>query len=192
MTARAGGKRVNDATPDSALIATARQNPQAFDALYQRYVHRVYRYALARLHHAEEAADATQQTFLRAWRSLDQYRAEHSFAAWLFGIARLVTSTMRCRQLAPVSWDDVPEDDHPFAQTGNPEVVALLHETHTHIQRLLRRLDTEKQELLALYRDDDLSLAEIAAILGRNPEAVRKQIARILKTLREQYHATNH
>lgn len=180
-----------DGVQEFALIEAARYDPQAFDALYQRYVHRIYRYALARLRHVEEAADATQQTFLRAWQSLGAYRAPSSFVAWLFGIARHVISAMQCRQPTTVSWDDVPEDAHPLARSGNPEAVALLHESQTSIQRLLHRLDPDKQELLALYRDDDLSVAEIAAILGKNPEAVRKQIARTLKSLREQYHAAN-
>ncbi|MBA3823922.1 MAG: sigma-70 family RNA polymerase sigma factor [Ktedonobacterales bacterium] len=180
-----------EATEEAQIIAAAQRDPQAFDALYARYVRRIYRYALAQLHDADEAADATQQTFLRAWQSLKRYRADYTFAAWLFGIARHVISGLRSGRPATVSWENVPEDAQPLARTGNPEAVALLRESHTHMQQLLRRLSSEKQELLALYRDDDLTVAEIAVILGKNPETVRKQIARTLKTLREHYHAAN-
>ncbi len=180
-----------EAAQEMLLVEAARNDPHAFDALYERYVRRIYRYALAQLHDADEAADATQQTFLRAWQSLKRYQADHSFAAWLFGIARHVISTMRSARPATVSWERVPEEAHPLAHTGNPETVALLHESQTRMQQLLRRLTPDKQELLALYRDDDLTVAEIAVILGKNPETVRKQIARTLKTLREHYHAAN-
>jgi len=182
---------MSDGVQEVVFIEAARSDPQAFDTLYQRYVHRIYRYALARLHHAEEAADATQQTFLRAWQSLDHYRVGSSFAAWLFGIARHVISTMQSHQSATVSWDEVPEDAHPWSHTGNPEALVLFHESQTSIQQLLSRLDPHKQELLALYRDDALTIPEIAGILGKTPEAVRKQITRTLKILREQYHAAN-
>jgi RNA polymerase sigma-70 factor, ECF subfamily len=180
---------MTDTTQEKALIEAAKQDPKDFDVLYARYAQRIYQYAFAQLHDAEEAADAMQQAFLRAWQSLQRYQADYPFAAWLFGIARNVIMHIRAARAPAISWDSIGEQAHPSSVDGNPETVALLHEAQNHIQQLLYQLPPEKQELLALYRDKELSIAEIALILGKNPEAVRKQLTRILKTLREQYHA---
>jgi RNA polymerase sigma-70 factor (ECF subfamily) len=176
---------------ESSYGHTMCANSQSFDVLYHRYVQRIYQYAYARLNNSEEAADATQQVFLQAWRSLDHFRPESSFAAWLFGIARNIICDVQRGYRLTVTWESVPETDHPLDLTGDPEMIALFHETKFRIQELIHRLSPEKQELLALYRDGKLTIAETAIILGKRPETVRKQLSRTIKALREQYHATN-
>ncbi|HEY7355449.1 MAG TPA: sigma-70 family RNA polymerase sigma factor, partial [Ktedonobacterales bacterium] len=76
---------------EAALVAAAQADPAAFDALYQRYLARVYRYLRAHVGSDDEAADLTQQVFLKALDALPRYRPRGApFAAWLFQIARHV------------------------------------------------------------------------------------------------------
>src|SRR4051812_38705252 len=74
---------------DDALVAAARESSEAFGDLYRLYLPRVYRYLSTRTASPEEAADLTQQVFLRAFHALPGYRAKEApFTAWLFRIAR--------------------------------------------------------------------------------------------------------
>ena len=73
---------------ESALVAGAKQDPQAFAQLYDLYVQRVYRYLLSKVGNEQEAEDLTAQTFLSALQGLERYTHRGNFAAWLFSIAR--------------------------------------------------------------------------------------------------------
>src|SRR5438876_11857484 len=66
-----------------------RGDPASFRLLFERYHHRVYRYAYARLGRADESSDLVQDVFLSVWRALPSFTYEHegSFPAWLFRIA---------------------------------------------------------------------------------------------------------
>src|SRR5262245_47822728 len=80
--------QLSQITDELALVRRAQTNAQAFGALYDRYVQRVYRYCLYRTNHLHEAEDLTAQIFLAALESLPRYRQDGHFAAWLFSIAR--------------------------------------------------------------------------------------------------------
>ncbi len=77
----------NATQSDAALAAAAREDAAAFDALYRRYVTRVYRYCYSRTNNAQVAEDLTAQTFLAALEGIGRFRGDGSVAAWLFGIA---------------------------------------------------------------------------------------------------------
>lgn len=66
----------------------ARGEVEAFQRLYRRHVARVYTLARRMLGSSEEAEDATQEIFLRAWGALGAFRGEASFATWLHRLAR--------------------------------------------------------------------------------------------------------
>src|SRR5262249_32548584 len=95
---------------ESALIAAAQRDPTAFDALYQLYVTRVYRYLRAHTSSDDDAADLTQQVFLRALDALPTYRSRGApFGAWLFRIAHhAVVDTHRQRRVT-IAWDALSE-----------------------------------------------------------------------------------
>ncbi len=171
-----------------ALVEAARTNPAHFGALYQRYYNQVYRYLRTRVEHEEDAADLTQVVFLKAMDALPKYHARGiPFAAWLFRIARhTVVDTYR-RHKSTVSWDLLPEvTESPREQ--HPEVQMLHQEQLIQLRELLSHLDPKKRELLALRFAGGLSSSEIAAVLGKSHASVKKQITRILQSLKEHYH----
>ncbi len=173
-------------TDELALVRAAQRDPVAFDALYERYIDRVYAYLRARSATPEDAADLTQQVFTHALAALPRYRAG-SFAAWLFRIARNAAVDAHRRRRATVSWDLVPEALHPVAE-DDAEARLLAREARLRVRRLVAGLPPDKREQLALRYAARLSTAEIAAVLGKSEAATRQQLSRVLRALQEQYH----
>lgn len=179
-----------DAQAEEAhLVEAAQRDPTAFDALYQRYFDRTYRYVRMRVHSQEDAADLTQQVFLQALDSLPRYRAGVApFAAWFFAIARhvLADRAIRARRRpAPLALEDASD----LVSDLEIEASVLQRESLERVSLLLATLDPAARELLALRFAGGLSAPEIAAVTGKRPAAIRKQLSRLLQTLKEQYHA---
>ncbi len=173
---------------EAALVAAAQADPSAFDTLYRLYVTRVYRYLRAHAASDEDAADLTQQVFLRALDALPAYRSRGApFGAWLFRIARHAAIDARRRQRGAVPWEALPEAMHPAAGQ-DPEGVVLQREALDRLRELLARLDPEKREMLALRFAAQLSAPEIAVVVGKSAAAVKKQLTRTLQSLKEAYH----
>src|SRR5690349_4907029 len=80
---------------DRVLVQAAQAGDlDAFETLVRRYQAPVYRIALRLLHSSADAEDVTQDTFIRAWRSLPRFRGESAFPTWLYRIV-----TRRCLDL---------------------------------------------------------------------------------------------
>lgn len=182
----------HDAPQDEvALIQAAQRDPAAFGPLYARYVDRIYTYLCMRTGRAraDDAADLTQQVFVRALDALPRYRPRDggSLAAWLFRIARNAATDWQRREGRSVPWETVPEELHPLAPDTADEA-ALRHDEIAQVRRLLATLDDATREALILRFSAQLTLAEIGAVLGIGEEAARKRITRALRALKERSH----
>jgi len=177
------GEEVNE----SELIKAAQANPVAFAEIYSRYVRRVYRYLRARVETDEDAADFTHRVFLQALDALPRYQEHGSpFAAWLFRISRNVAHDAHRRRRITVPWEVVPEALYPVdAQDCEHEVVR--QEDIAQLKSLLATLDPEQRELIALRFDAELTLGEIARVIGTSQATVQRRMVRILQTLKEHY-----
>jgi len=179
-----GGQAVDEA----ALVRAAQRERSQFAALYDRYIDRIYAYTRSRTSSDDDAADLTRQVFVRTLDALPRYRSEGvPFAAWLFRIARNATVDYRRRQRTAVAWDSVPEAQHPHDDL-DPEDSILHLDDIERLRLLLRELEPETRELLALRFAARLTIAEIAAVIGKSEEATKKRILRALHSLKEQYH----
>jgi len=167
------------------LIEAAKLDPAAFEPLYQRYMTRIYRYLYLRIRNTEDAADLTQQVFLKALRALPGYRVRGvPFAAWLFRIAHDTVSDAYRREKRTISWDFLP-DEELLAPDENPELFVIQQEQLMQLKHLLHQLEPSKQELLALRFSGGLSGPEIALVVGKSQAAVKKQLTRTLQYLKE-------
>lgn len=173
---------------EQARIASAQRDPAAFAALYQQYYARVYRYLRVRLQSEEDAADLTQQVFLKALDALPRYRSGSApFSAWLFAIARHAL-TDRYRQRAPTLSLEAAGD---LRSEQEMDAALLQRESLEQLNALVNQLKPDARDLLALRFAAGLTTPEIAATLGKRPEAVRKSLSRLLQSLKEQYHAAH-
>lgn len=180
--------RLVDAENDErALVCAARTESAAFGVLYRRYHQRIYRFLYARIGHTEEAADLTQQVFVQALGALPRYRERGlPFAAWLFRIARNSAVNARRHPHPTVAWEQLSVVV-PGPSDGDPEQMALQREALDRLQIMVQALDTEKRDLLDLRFAAGLTAREIAAVVGGSEVAAQKRLARLIRTLKEQY-----
>jgi RNA polymerase sigma-70 factor, ECF subfamily len=176
-------------TDEAELVGAAQAHPSAFALLYQQYLPRVYHYVRARMETDEDAADLTQQIFLQALDALPTYQPRGvPFVAWLFQIARHAVIDMHRRRKSVISWDALPAAFH--TPTGYQDMDAqLVHQERlVRLKTLLADLNPLQRELLTLRFAAGLSTPQIALVVGKSPAAVKKQLTRLLHTLKEQYH----
>jgi RNA polymerase sigma-70 factor (ECF subfamily) len=174
------------ALDDAILVEHARRSPEAFAALYRRYLTLLYRYLYRRLSSVHDAEDLTTQVFIDVLEGLagNRYREGGCFAAWLFTIARRRTVDFY-RQRPSEALDDPPSPE--------PGLLAAIEkgEDLQRLASLLARLDEERQELLRLRFSAGLSFAEIGLIEGRSEAAVKMTLYRTIEHLRAQWEVEN-
>ena len=171
---------------DSALIGRAASDPEAYAQLYYLHVDGVFRYVRTYTESDEDAADLTQQVFLRILEALPKYRDRGvPFRAWLFRIARnAAIDTYRVHR-RNLPWDHFPETVHPFSADLDERMIR--QEAINRLRVMVGQLPLEKQELLALRFAAGLTAREIAPLVGRSEAAVKQQFARTLQNLRKAY-----
>jgi RNA polymerase sigma-70 factor, ECF subfamily len=166
------------------LVRRAAVDAAATAALYQRYVARVYRFMRFRCSSPDEAADLTQQVFLKMAEALPRYRERGAFAAWLFRIARNAAIDHARRHRATVPWDSLTQAAAP----DDVEAWVLDRETRARVGALLAALSSDERELLSLRFAAGLSSREIAAVVGGSEAAVKKRLTRTIQRLKERSH----
>ncbi|HSB01696.1 MAG TPA: sigma-70 family RNA polymerase sigma factor [Anaerolineales bacterium] len=169
---------------ESALVRRAQTDAQAFGALYDRYVQRVYRYCYYRTNNAPEAEDLTAQIFLAALEGMPRYRQDGCFAGWLFSIARKKVADYH-RHAPHVSLEEVRL---PPIQTD----LAMDVETSQRRERLrclIQALGENERELIHLRYIAELSFAEIANVLHKKEETVKKGLYRLIARLKSSLEA---
>lgn len=173
--------RVGRIDPDAALVAAAREEPQAFLALYHRYFDRVLGYVRLRIRDEAVCEDVVSTVFTTALAQLRRFRGDGTFAGWLFQIARNATVDVERRPaVLPILGEAVSPEPGPEERLLANERVAELH-------ALIRPLGSEQQHLLALRYGAGLAFDEIGAIVGAAPGTVRVRLHRILDDLRRRY-----
>jgi RNA polymerase sigma-70 factor (ECF subfamily) len=171
-------------------VEAARREPERFEALYRKYVGQVYSYAVyeTRDHHLAE--DLTEQTFLRALDALPRFeeRGEadgSTFRVWLFQIARnQARNEHRRRARHPQSPLDAAAD---IAAPDDPVRVVTQRDTAATAWRAVQALPEDRRRAIVLRFVNELSTAEIAAVMGRSEGAVRVLIHRGLRSVAERF-----
>ena len=177
---------------ESELISASQgSDVQAFNLLVERYQNRIYALAYRMLGDADAAADATQDTFLSAYRNIRRYRGG-SFVAWLL---RIATNTcydqLRARKRRPQTSLDAfdPEEDaapRQFTDPGEaPDERTLRHELSQEIERLLRALPDDQRLVITMSDIQGYSYEEIADATGWPLGTVKSRLSRGRMHLRE-------
>ena len=162
----------------------------AFEALVTAYQKQVYNLALRTVGNEEDAADMTQEAFLRAYRSLGSFRGESKFSVWLYRLTtNICIDFLRSRGRRPtVSLTAADEDEEPqeldVADDRFDPVQSLERaELRRAVQRGLASLPEDYRRILMLRELSGLSYAEIGQVLRLEEGTVKSRLFRARKKL---------
>ncbi|MFV1961337.1 MAG: RNA polymerase sigma factor [Acidimicrobiia bacterium] len=130
----------------------------------------------------DDAADLSQETFIRALRGADRFRGDSTVRTWMFGIARNVFREWVGHQQRRGS---VPLTDVVDRAAGSGSEASWVE-----IQAILAALDTDDREVLVLRFVFDLSGEETSAALGISHEAVRQRVSRARAAFKKGWEAS--
>ena len=167
-------------------IAAAKQgDTTAFDQLVQIHQDRVFNLCYWQLGNRDDAADAAQDCFVRAYRSLAKFRSESTFATWLHRIAVNVCFDARHKKRkAPLAYSDLgnqeesPLPDSPAPSSDNPEQLSLRRERQQAVRRALANLPEHYRIALVLFEIEGYSYETISGILKSPTGTVKSRINR--------------
>jgi RNA polymerase sigma-70 factor (ECF subfamily) len=172
-----------EASSDAAIVARVlRGNAEAFRELVDRYRDQYARYALHMLGNREDAEEALQDAFTRAYRSLARCEDPERFGAWLFRILvnRCRTAgTRRGRRARTFVTDDAAllgaSEEHPEDQAAWRE----------EIDRALQQLRSEQREAFLLKYVEELGYDEMSRMTGVGVSALKMRVMRACERLRD-------
>ena len=159
----------------------------AFEEIYTLHERMVYNLALRLLADPEEAADLSQEAFLRIYRHLHRFRGRSSLRTWIYRVALNCCRTrLDKRTRGAVVWSEAePERVEKVPDTDrDPEDRALASATGDRVAAALARLPGEFREAVVLRDLEGLSYREIATVTSRRIGTVRSRIARGRERLR--------
>lgn len=170
----------------------AKGDADAFEQLVLTYQTPIYNLCLRMTGNPEDAADLSQEAFIKAWKNLGGFQFESAFSTWLYRLASNtcldhLRSVKRRPQVSMTVEDDDGETqmmDFPDS-APSPEEAAITKEENELLSRAMRALDEQQRQILILRAINDLSYAEIAEILHIKEGTVKSRLARSRDALRK-------
>jgi RNA polymerase sigma-70 factor, ECF subfamily len=173
--------RVNAEPEDGNLVAmTLRGNSGAFATLVERYDRAVYHLAYRTLHDVEEARDATQEAFFKAFRSLRTFKPGSKFSTWIFAIAYHACCDRLNRRKRYAS-EELPERADP---SPGPEQQAIALDQAARLRAAIDALPEKYRTVVTLFHLQGKQYDEIASVLGLPMGTVKTHLFRAKEQLR--------
>ncbi len=162
----------------------------AFETLVLEYEKNVYNIALRMTGNSEDAADMTQEAFIKAYNSLQSFRGDSKFSVWLYRIvSNVCLDFLRSKNRRPTVSLSVEDDDGEDTQldvadeSQSPELLLDRKLTRESVRRGLDSLPPDYRQILLLREIQGLSYDEIAQALGLEVGTVKSRIFRARKRL---------
>lgn len=158
------------------IQAAAAGDHRAFAAIVEQYRQMVWRVALRMLGNPDEAEDAVQETFIRAWKTLPGFDRRYSPATWLGTIAaRLCCDILRKRSAhrkfeADAAWSNAQE------RAADPESGSIARELEDRLLRVTRTLSPMQRTVFVLHEIEQLPFEEIRRATGWSPVQLKSNL----------------
>jgi RNA polymerase sigma-70 factor, ECF subfamily len=166
---------------EQLLIEAAQKNSSRFAELYEANFERVYAYVASRVRNRDEAQDVTADVFHKAFANLRRFEWRGApFAAWLY---RIAANAIADRASRAAREREIPApDDPPLDDPGLERI-----EQRARLFRLVRSLPKDQHRVIELRFAREMSIREIAEVMGRTEGAVKQLQFRALETLRARW-----
>jgi RNA polymerase sigma-70 factor, ECF subfamily len=184
--------------PDEKLIeAYLAGDEESLEVLFARYVPRAAGFVRKYVARPEDVEDIVQHIFINAWKKLGRFDSGKSFKVWLFAIAKNAAfDFLRKKKTVPFSdFNDGGGDENAPLDTGDmaplPVEIAESREFAGRLDAALSELPALGRAVVVLHLQEDLSLQEIADILGEPLNTVKSRYRRALCRLRKYFEKQN-
>lgn len=159
---------------------------QAFEQLFNHFQRGIYNTIYQMVRSEADAADLTQEVFIRAWRSLPRLEAPEAFSSWIYRIATNLTrnwirDNTRVRQESldqPVG----EEEDGPQREvadfSGDPAAASQTRATQEAVQRAIAGLSPDHRTVVTLHHLEGMAVEEIAQIMRCSTGTVKSRLSR--------------
>jgi RNA polymerase sigma-70 factor (ECF subfamily) len=191
-----------DLSDDELMINCSRGNPKAFAILMRRYEARLAKYISGFVKDGDLAQDLTQETFLRAYRSRNNYTAKASFAAWIYRIAtNLCYDEFRKRRVSPsVSLNtsftfqiNEKGDEEtcslyeliPDESISPPDIEIEREEQRKRLRSAIESLSGKHRTVILMHVYKGMEYAEIAEQLGCSVGTIKSRMHYAIRSLRQ-------
>jgi len=168
---------------DAELVRQClRGDNNGFDLLVRKYQRQVYAFCLRMTGNAEDASDAAQESFLKAYNALAGFRQEAQFLTWMIRIAHnaCVDRSRGSGKHKTDSFDDIEYELGD--ESANPEKTAIRSDEQRRVWDAVFRLPEKYRTALVMFHFDGRSIKEISSSLGR-PEGTVKSDLHIARNL---------
>lgn len=179
---------------DQALVARVQAGEKrAFDLLVLKYQHRLTSVISRYIHDWSEAQDVAQESFIRAFRAIGNFRGDSQFYTWLYKIAVNTAKNWLVSQGRRPPTDDIDASDavqydagSRLRDTDTPERELMRHEVEQTVTRTVEALPDELRMAITLREVDGLSYEEISEAMGCPIGTVRSRIFRAREAIDNQ------
>src|SRR5712692_10278224 len=178
---------------DSRLVERfLRGDTRAFELLFRKHQSYAFNVAYGLVGNSEDAADITQEAFLRVHRNMERFRGDSTFTTWLYRVVvnlaitelrrRTRSRTLLMEDLAPAeSWRSEEEADDA------PALHVEIDEERETVQRVLKHLPPDYRAVLVLRHFQQLAYEEMCQVLGLTMSQVKTRLHRARKMFKERY-----
>jgi RNA polymerase sigma-70 factor (ECF subfamily) len=182
------------ATSDEQIVERALTgDAEAFGEIVQRWERRIFALSFGMLGREEDARDATQETFLAAFRNLRAFRGEAKVSSWLHRIAvnQCITRQRRAK-VRNESALDIEEEKHASSFAAplrySPARLVERHETTDAVRMAVNSLPLELRQVVLMKEFEELTFKEIADVLDLPLSTVKSRLYTALKQLQMRLH----
>jgi RNA polymerase sigma-70 factor (ECF subfamily) len=174
------------------LVAARKGDCDAFARVVEAFQKPVYNLCYRMLGNPEDAEDAAQESFWRAYQGLSKYDFQRSFGTWMLSItAHYCIDRLRRKRLTFLSLESLlPEEDAPDYTPG-PEELAGRSQDREVVQVLLKALNPEERAMITMRYWYDMSYEEIGQALSCSVSAVKSRLHRARRALADRMGANS-
>lgn len=193
---RIGSLEQSEATDADARLVERflRGDAAAFELLFRKHQSYAFNVAYGLVGNAEDAADITQEAFLRVHRKMDRFRGDCTFTTWLYRVVvNLAITELRRRQRSRTLLMEDIAPAEAWRAEEEAEDAPLIHleigEEREAVQRVLRHLPPDYRAVLVLRHFQQLAYEEICQVLGLTMSQVKTRLHRARRMFKERYQA---
>jgi len=172
---------------DNQIIDEIRNgNRDAFELLVKKYQQKVFQSSMGFLHDEDEAADLTQDIFIKVYQQLDKFKGRSSFSTWLFRICvNMGTNHLRKQKLRQLLRPEEVTITCHSRSPGRADEDLLKQEQKKIIRQALQKLKASQRKVIILSHYQELTNAELAEVMGLSLKAAESLLFRARTRLQD-------